>query len=149
MRTLSVILYLFFVATTVHGAGYTPDQVRSAVRTAGGPERFLAKIAADTAKMSGRMIDDKSELIGSISRDRSLVYYTRVTTHTKSEIGNLATLRKQIASLNSPMICTAPIASILIAEFGAEYKYIVYSKTREHLFEYSFTRITCAVGYQW
>ena len=62
MRTPSVILAFFFVATTVHSAGYTPDQVRSAVRAAGGPERFLAKIAAETAKMAGSMIDDRSEL---------------------------------------------------------------------------------------
>lgn len=149
MRGHKILLVLFLVATTVHGASSTPDQVRKAVKTAGGPERFLATISANTAKMAGRMIDDKTELIGSSSIDRSLVYYVRVTTHTKAELGNIATLRKELARRNAPSICTAPTASRLIGEFGAEYKYIVYSKSREHLFEYSFTQSTCAEGYKW
>lgn len=99
--------------------------------------------------MAGQRLDDQTEIIGAVALDRTLLDYVRLVSYSKAEIQDLQALRRQVASRNAPAVCTAPSASVLINEFSSEYKYIVYSKTREHLFEYSFTKASCAKNYRW
>ncbi len=133
-----------------HAAGqYTPDQIRASIKQAGGPERFVSAIASNTAKMSGQMFDDQTQITGAIAQQKTLVYYLRLVNYEKQDIPSILALRARVASTLAPSVCTAPIASILINEHNAEYKYMAYSKTREFLFDYSFNRTTCAPGYRW
>ena len=53
------------------------------------------------------------------------------------------------ASMLAPSICTAFFASILINEYGAEYTYMVYSRSREYLFDYSLNKATCTKDHSW
>lgn len=147
-RTILTLLALLPVP--LHAAGqYTPEQIRAAVRQAGGPERFMSALATNTAKMSGQMLDDQTQITGAVANDRTLVYYLRLVNHNKVDIPDLPAFRKKVASMLSPSVCTAPIASIVINEHGAEYKYMVYSKNREFLFDYALNRTTCSPGYVW
>ena len=141
---------LAVLTCAVQAAGqYTPEQIRAAIRQAGSPERFLSVIAANTAKMSGQMFDDQTQITGAVSNERALVYYLRLVNYEKKDIPNVPAFRQKAASTLSSSVCTAPVASVLINEHGAEYKYIAYSKTREFLFEYSFNRTTCSLNYRW
>ena len=128
---------------------YKPEQIRAAIRQAGSPERFLAAIATNTAKMSGQMFDDQTQLTGAAANQKTLAYYLRLVNYDKADIPDLSAFRRKVASTLSPSVCTAPVASILINEHGAEYTYMAYSKSREYLFEYSFNRTTCALGCRW
>jgi hypothetical protein len=128
---------------------YTPEQIRSLVKKPGGPERLIAEIASNTAKMSGQMIDDQTQLTGAVAQQRTVVLFLRTVNYEKKDIQNLVSFRQIVASKLAPSVCTAPIASVLINEYQAEYKYIAYSKSREYLFEYAFNRTTCNRGYRW
>jgi hypothetical protein len=152
--TTSMPKPLVFILAMAAGAAcaagpYTPEQIRTAIRQAGSPERFLAAIATKTAKMAGQMFDDQTQITGAAANGRTLVYYLRLVNYEKQDITDLSASRRKVASTLSPSVCTAPVASILINEHGVEYKYMAYSKSREYLFEYSFNRTTCAPGYRW
>lgn len=147
-KSLFVILALTG-GVTCFAATYTPEQIRAAIRQAGSPERFLAAIATNTAKMSGRMFDDQTQITGAVSNQKTVTHYMRLVNYEKTDFPDLSASRRKVASTLSPSVCTAPVSSILINEHGAEYKYIAYSKSREYLFEYSFNRITCVPGYRW
>jgi hypothetical protein len=149
MRSASFLLILITATTTATASPYTPAQIHAAVRQAGGPEKFKAELASSSAKMSGRMFDAETELVGASTLDKTLVHYVRLVNHTKAGIPRLNEVRRKVAIANAPAVCTAPIASILINEYSAVYKYIAYSKTKEYLFEYAFNRETCAANYRW
>ncbi len=122
---------------------YTPDEIRLAIKQAGGAEKFLIMVSTDTAKIAPRMLDRDTELLSAVSQGKTIVYYVRMVNFAKSDIGDITATRRNILEAASPAICTAPISSILIREHLAEYKYIVYSKSREHLFEYVINRNIC------
>lgn len=141
-------LFLLIVSALLSGVaqGQTPDQVRAVIRQVGGPERFISELATRTAKLTPRMIDSESELTGAFAIERTLIYYTRMVNYNKSDIADVAALRQQVFTRNAQAVCLAPIASILINEHAAHYKYMAYSKSREYLFEYEFDRSSCRAG---
>lgn len=149
-KPLFVSLVISIAAAAAFAAdSYTPEQIRAAIGQAGGPERFIAAIATYSAKMSGQLIDKQTEIIGAVADQKTLIFYIRLVTYEKADIPDLSAVRRKVASTNSPSVCTAPTASILINEYGGEYTYQAYSKSREYLFQYSFNRTTCAPGYRW
>lgn len=125
-------------------SAYTTDQIRSAVWQAGGPTKFISEIANNTAKMAPRMFDKETELIGATATGTTIVYYLRIVNYDKADIPNVSSIRQDLSTRNMPSVCTAPVASILINEYGAEYKYIYYSKRREYLFEFTLNKSACA-----
>ena len=130
-------------------ATYTPDQIRLAIKQAGGPEKFASTIASNTAKLAGTRIDDQTELAGAAAMGKTIVYYVRTFNHSKSDIKNIQKTLSDIAGRNAPSVCTAPTATILINEYDVEYKYMVYSKSKEYLFEYVYNKQTCRSGHKW
>lgn len=149
MQKILVISLALTVSAMSAASSYTPAQVRAAIKQAGTPERFLAAISTNTAKTSGQMIDAQTQLIGSAATGMSLVYYVRYINREKKDYPDLLATRRSVASLVSPSVCTAPVSSILIKEYGAEYKYMIYSASREYLFEYSLNKESCEQGYRW
>lgn len=149
MKARSAPLLTAMLATAASSAPYTAEQISAGIKQNGGPQVFIQRIASETAKMAGQRLDDQTEIIGAAALDGILVYYVRLINYSKAEIQDLQALRRQVASRNAPAVCAAPSASVLINEFSSEYKYVVYSKMREHLFEYSFTKASCAKNYRW
>jgi hypothetical protein len=151
MRKTYLTLFLLVISPLLSLANtqYTPSEIRAAVRQAGGPESFIRQLASGTAKMAGQMIDDQTQITGAIATERTLVYYIRHINYVKSDVSNTSAFRQKIATRNAPLVCTAPVASILINEYGAGYKYMVYSKTREYLFDYTLNKATCSPNYRW
>jgi len=148
MRIKYAILLLAFPVLCFAAGQYTPAQIRTAVRQAS-PEGFVRALASNVAKMAGQMLDDQTQITGAAANDRTLVNYLRLVNYDKSEIASVPLRRQQVATTLAPAVCTAPVASILINEFGGEYKYMAYSKSREYLFEYAFNKTTCSSNYRW
>lgn len=145
---------LFFALTIAAGVAsaagpYTPAQINSAIKQAGGPEKFLAAISTNAAKMSGQMLDSETQLTAAATHEKTIVNYMRLVNYEKKDIENLSALRQKVAKTNSPSVCTAPVSSILINEYDAEFKYMVYSKSGEYLYDYSFNKKTCSSSYAW
>lgn len=128
---------------------YTPDQIRAAVRQAGGPDAFVRAVASNVAKMTGQMFDDQTQITGAVATEKTVVYYLRLVNYAKSDIPDVPALRRKVAAALAPTVCTAPVSSILINEYGAQYKYMAYSKSREYLFEYTLNNVTCLPNYRW
>lgn len=149
MPSLYILPLALVLSGSVFAAPYTREQFSAGIKQNGGPEVFIRGIASRTASMAGQRLDDETELLGAVALERTLVHYVRLVNHTKAEIADLAALRRAVASRNAPSVCTSPSASALIFDYSAEYKYIVYSKSREHLFEYSFDARTCARDFKW
>jgi hypothetical protein len=106
--------------------------------------QFVQAGANAAAKQAPMLIDSDSELTGAAAIGKTLIYYVRLVNHKKSDIVDLQKFRRQVSSKNAPAVCLAPISSILIGEYGAEYKYMVYSKDKEYMFEYLFNKTTCS-----
>lgn len=121
----------------------TPDQIRTVIRQVGGPERFMSELAVRTAKLAPRIIDAETELTGAVAIKKTIIFYTRMVNYNKSDLKDIETLRWETFKRNVGAVCLAPIASILIHEHAATYKYMAYSKNREYLFEYVFDSSTC------
>lgn len=149
MRTTCLTLLLTLPSLPVAAGQYTPAQVRAAVQQAGGLDGFLRVIASNTAKMSGQMFDAETQITGAAATEKTLVYYLRLVNHSKSDIPSVDALRRNVAAMLAPSVCTAPVASILINEYGAAYKYMAYSKSREYLFEYTLNKATCSPNHRW
>lgn len=144
-----MFLMALLASSATLASSYSPEQVRSVIKRAGGPERLIAEVSKNTSSLAGQMIDDQTQLTGSVALKRTVVYYLRLVNYEKKDLGNLAAFRRKVAGMLAPSVCTAPIASILINEYRAEYKYITYSKSREYLFEYAFNQTTCSASYRW
>jgi len=148
------VFKLIFVALlsynfVVNASEHSPNQIRNVIKNGGGPEQILKSISTETAKLTGQMIDSHTQLTGVILQGRTIVYYLRLVNYEKGDIPNIPAFRRSTASTLSNSVCSAPIASILINEHKAEYKYMVYSKSRVYLFNYSFNSQTCSSSYKW
>lgn len=128
--------------------GVPPDDVRSALRNSSNPDKLISDTfragAESYAKSLPARFDEETELTGVSAIGKSLNYFVRLVKKEKIDIPDVDELRQKIAARNAPPVCTAPRASIFINEYGAQYKYIVYTKSREYLFEYVYNRSTCA-----
>lgn len=105
---------------------------------------MLKVISAGGAKMSGQMLDDQTQITGVVALGKTLNFYLRLVNYEKSAIENVEETRAKVAAALAPSVCTAPVSSILINEYGVTYNYMVYSRSREYVFQYAFNRDTCA-----
>ncbi len=149
MVRIATIFTILLLSLPASAQTYTREEINSAIGQAGGVEQFLALLAENGAKSSGRMIDSQTELLSVQAFGKTIVFYNRHTNTSKSDIADARLLRAAIARRNAPSVCTAPVASVLIHEHGAQYKYIIYSSKREYLLEYSFDRRTCKADFAW
>ena len=145
----TILSFFFDKSYAANPTQYTPEQIRLSIKQSGGHEQFIKSLANNAAKVSGQMIDAHTEIIGAIANEKTIVYYSRLVNLEASEIKDVSNLRTRVASINSKAICSAPIASILINEHKAEYRYMVYSKSRAYLFSYAFNQVTCSPTYRW
>lgn len=141
MKSLIIMLSMLFIPLNAHAT--TPEEVRTAIQKAGGPEGIIANTTKAAARLAPRQIDSETEMTAAVGMQRRLVYYIRLLNYEKSEIPDIALLRAKFFRQNAAAVCSAPIASILIGEHDVEYKYMVYSKSNEYLFAYAFNKLTC------
>jgi hypothetical protein len=140
-KRIAAALVLSLSVGGVHGGML--EEVRAAVRREGGPEQFVSRSAQLAAKDFPRMLDADTEgMMVSASR-RTIHYYNRLVKVDKSQIEDLEKLRQEFINQNSPPVCTAPTASTLMKEYDVQYKYTMYSRSREYLFSYVLNRTTC------
>ena len=149
MRYLPIAVGLLLAWSFSSATASTPERARAAVSQAGSVEKLLAAMSSNTAKSAGQMIDAQTQLTGAASVGKTMVHYLVLVNYERQDIPNIAEFRAKVASTLSKSVCTAPIASTLINEYGAEYKYIAYSKSRAFLFEYAFNKTTCSSTYRW
>ncbi len=140
---LALALAVACVATGTWSQTLSPEQIRAGVARAGGLSAFLAAQATRNAKLSGQMIDADTELMGAAAVDKTIVQYAKMASFERSQV-NIAEAKAIISRHNAAVVCTSPIAEVLIGELGAEYRYMFYSKSGEYLFEYSLDASTCS-----
>lgn len=148
LRSVTTLIFALCSASLAYGQ-MTPEKVRASVQQLGGAENFVRALATNTAKMTGQMIDDQTKLTSVAASGKTLVYYTQLVNFERSAIQDIQELRRRGASPNARAVCKAPTSTVLINEFAVEYKYMVYSKSKEYLFEYTFNKVTCAPDYRW
>lgn len=145
MHPLWLTVSLLIISLPAAGQN-TPEEVRAAIKNAGGSEAFISMLADKTAKITPKQLDQNTELFGATATESTIIYYVRILDAEKPEIASIPDLKRRISTTSGPAVCTAPTATVLINEYGAEYKYIFYSKTRQHLFHYVLNKKTCAQG---
>jgi hypothetical protein len=143
VNLMSAMLILTSIGGGVDAQTYTPEQIRQAIRASGGPEPFMRRIAEDSARIFPRVLDAETEGFMAVQHGRSLVYQIRLLNRNRADIPDLNDLKERVTRLNAPAVCSGPVARILITEHAASYKYIVYSKTKEYLFEYAVDQNLC------
>ena len=94
MKKPALLVLVMIAGVAGATKSYTPEQIRSAIRQAGSPERFIATMATNTAKMSGQMIDDQTQITGAAANGRTLVYYLRLVNYEKKEIRHCTITRQ-------------------------------------------------------
>jgi hypothetical protein len=139
----AAVLVACVLSSAASAQELSPEQVRAGVARAGGIKAFLASQANRVAAMSGQMIDADTQLMGAAALDSTVVHYIKMVNVERSGI-DVGQARDAISKHNAAVVCTAPISKVLISELGAEYRYMVYSKSGEYLFQYSFDGPTCA-----
>lgn len=121
----------------------SPEQVRAGVARAGGLKPFLASQATHMAALSGQMINSDIQLMGASAIDSTIFQYVKMVNFERAEIST-AEARDVSSRYGAAVICTSPTSKVLIGELGAEYRYMVYSKSGEYLFQYSLNSATCS-----
>lgn len=147
-RSVTTLIFALCLASPAY-AQMTPEKVRASVQQLGGAENFVRGMSSNAAKMTGQMIDDQTKLTTVAASGKTLVYYTQLVNFERSAIQDIQELRRRVASSNARAVCTSPTSTVLINEFAVDYKYMVYSKSKEYLFEYTFNKTTCAPDYRW
>ena len=75
LRTLLVLLLFVPVASL---AQYTEDQIRTAIRQAGGPEPFIQEVARQTARNLPTRTNANVEIQSVSANGKQLMYVTRL-----------------------------------------------------------------------
>jgi hypothetical protein len=148
LRSVTALIFALCLASLAHGQ-MTPEKVRASVQQVGGVENFVRAVATNTSKMAGQMIDDQTKLTAVAANGKTLVYYSQLVNFERLAIQDIQDLRRRVASKNVRAVCTSPTTTVLINEFSVDFKYMVYSKSNEYLFEYTFNKATCALDYRW
>lgn len=139
----SVILVVVLAVCAPSVQAYTPEQIRQAIKQAGGPEPFIAAMANMAAKGFPRFIDGETEGMTVTPLEKTIHFAVRLVNKSRKDIPNMETFRTSVADKNGIAVCSGPVSSILILEHGATFKYSVYAQNRGYLFDYFFDRNTC------
>ncbi len=137
-RTL-IATVLFFVIG-LSRAQNTPEQVHSAVKAAGGPNKFLSHLARQTAETLPLKINKNVEVVSVIALERTIQYTGKFLNVSKEDIRDM----REFTRLNTNyQNCRSPVFGVLINNYGVEAKYINISKDNEFLFQYNLNKTTC------
>lgn len=148
MKT-NAALGLILFGTSAASQEFSPAAIEAVIKSAGSVESLVGAMSDNIARMSGRLIDNESRLIGGSSLGRVVVYHVKLSNYAEEDIGDKAGLRASVAKSNAPKVCTAPTIGYLIQRHSVKARYMVYSSDDKYLFQYEFSKVTCKVGYIW
>ncbi len=137
LRSLPVLLLLVPVASL---AQYSEDQIRAAIRQAGGPDLFIREIARQTAKSLPKRTNANVEIQSVVANGKQLMYVNRLLNVERTAVRDIEALKQ--ANINY-FGCNSPVLGLLIREHDAKISYSVVAKGTEFLFQYDLDRKTC------
>lgn len=137
LRTL-LILFLFVPAAAL--AQYTEDQIRTAIRQAGGPELFIQEIARQTARNLPTRTNANVEIQSVAANGKQLMYLTRLLNVERAAVRDMEALKQ--VNINYAG-CKSPVLGLLIKEHDAKVSYSVIAKGTEFLFQYDLDQRAC------
>ncbi len=137
LRALLVLLLFVPVASL---AQYTEDQIRTAIRQAGGPEPFIQEVARQTARNLPTRTNANVEIQSVSANGKQLMYVTRLLNVERTAVRDMEALKQ--ANINYAG-CRSPVLGLLIREHGAKVSYSVVAQGTEFLFQYDLDRKTC------
>ena len=138
MRRLLFIVLL--CACGVSFAQYTEDQIRTAIRQAGGPERFMQEMARQTARNLPTRTNANVEVQSIAANGKQLMYVTRLLNVEKSSVQDIEALKRSNVNFAG---CRSPILGFLIREHDSKISYSVLARGTEFLFQYDLDRKNC------
>ena len=138
MRVL--IAFLVLLSTSAMSQP-TIEQIHSAVKAAGGVERFIAEIVRQSSKILPQVTSRNVEIQSISSNGRKLAYTTRLLNIEKKDAFDLQELK---AGNINYLACGSPVLGALIREYDAEVIYFVAARGNEFLFQNALNRSTCA-----
>lgn len=118
----------------------TNDQIRAAIRQAGGPEPFMREIARQTARNLPTKTNANVEVQSVTANGRQLMYTTRLVNIQKENVYDMEALRRSNVNFAA---CNTPALGLLIREHDAKVSYIVLASGTEFLFQYDLDRKSC------
>lgn len=135
------ISFLFILVISASVQAATPEEVRRAVKAAGGVEPLLKKIAEKTASTLPMKLNQNVEVSMVISTGKNIRYQNRLLiVENRAAVYDMNALKS--ANINYA-VCSSPETSVLIKEYGAQFTYVVLSRNSEYLFEYALNKETC------
>ena len=138
-RLLLVLLVVFPAAASAQVI--TPEDVRRAVRQAGGPELFLKEIARQTASQLPVQLNQNVEMMAVLSVGKQIRYQQRLSSVvSRASVHNINALRS--ANINYAT-CSSPVMSVLIRDYGVTVTYVALSRNHEYLFEFELNSKIC------
>lgn len=137
LRTLPILL-LFVPDISL--AQYTEDQIRTAIRQAGGPEPFIQEIARQTARNLPTRTNANVEIQSVAANGKQLMYVNRLLNVERTAVRDMEALKQ--ANVNYAG-CKSPVLGLLIREHGVKVSYSAVAKGTEFLFQYDLDRKTC------
>ena len=138
-----ILIALMCISFESIAQDFTPTQIRNTIKQAGGIEKFLKEMGKNTSSNLPINIDQDQELFSVFAINNSIVYHARLLNVKKTEISDIQALRKLKYDQGSRRMCTLPISSLAIKEFGASYKYIVYDRNDIFILDYTIDNKKC------
>lgn len=140
---LLATLMLSAASHSAANSSITSDNVRSAVREAGGVDAFLARLAQTIAESAPQRIDADWELIGVFRSRKNLSFTYRAYRYLRSDIHDVADTRSRALASTLSRLCTSPVSGTLILEYGVLYRYTLVSRQNEHIAQYEISASDC------
>jgi hypothetical protein len=116
------------------------NQIRAAIRSAGGPAPLLQEIARQSAQTLPTKINANVEMQSVAANGLQLMYTTRLLNVEKANVSDVEALRRGNINYSA---CNSPTLGFLIREQQVRVSYIVLARGTEFLFQYDLDRLTC------
>ena len=119
------------------------DKLWKSIKSNGGIVVFLKKMATLTAKNLPQRLDAETEVFSVSSVNRVLSFNIRAMNLEKNEIEDIMSLKRAAISKSVNLLCSSPVAKVVINKADASYEYRFHSKSYEMIFKYVINKDDC------
>lgn len=119
------------------------DKLLKSIKSNGGIVVFLKKMATLTAKNLPQRVDAETEAFSVSSINRVISFNLRAINLERNEIKDIRSFKRASISKSANLLCSSPVANVVINKADASYEYSLYSKSYELIFKYVIDKAEC------
>jgi hypothetical protein len=119
------------------------DEIREEIRKWGGANGFLRESTRGIMAVSPIVVNEFTEILRAEVNDRQQIIYMSLRTLDKRTFLENESAAKTAVRTMLGKSCDIVMNQLLISEFDATFRYIVFSKDREQLFDIVLNKATC------